>query len=305
MIKRLAVLADIHAIMPVLDQALAEIEQLDVEGIIVAGDMLAGPNPVEVLQRLRALNCWMIRGNQENYILRYHHAEAPEWYYSTRQWAFTRWNYEQLDQPTLEFLSALPEQRSLHLPGTDPIRVVHGSPRNVSELIYPDKNMPLLDLVLSMVPEKVVIFGHTHHSWAVQRSQQLALNPGALSCNCSGHQQGGYAVLEWQNQGWQAELRTINYDVAAIRRSFEESGLLAVGGAFSVNWLRSIETGTNLLPEFIELAQQLTREAGYSALSYIPDIIWEQADSLFSADYEKRYPTLTPDNSVTPKRNLP
>ena len=53
MIKRLAVLADIHAIMPVLDQALAEIEQLGVEGIIVAGDMLAGPNPVEVLQRLR------------------------------------------------------------------------------------------------------------------------------------------------------------------------------------------------------------------------------------------------------------
>ena len=53
MIKRLAVLADILAIMPVLDQALAEIEQLGVEGIIVAGDMLAGPNPIEVLQCLR------------------------------------------------------------------------------------------------------------------------------------------------------------------------------------------------------------------------------------------------------------
>ena len=53
---RLAILADIHGNIPALEAALKEIENDAVDGIIVAGDMVAGPNPVEVINRLRELN---------------------------------------------------------------------------------------------------------------------------------------------------------------------------------------------------------------------------------------------------------
>lgn len=145
---RLAVLADIHGNLPALETALQEVEEDAVDGYIVAGDMVAGPNPVEVLNCLRELGAWMIRGNNENYILRFASGDAPAWWYKAHQWAFMYWNYCQIDKDTLKFMDDLPEQRTIHITGTDPIRVVHGSPRNISELIYPDKDMAPLQIAL-------------------------------------------------------------------------------------------------------------------------------------------------------------
>ena len=75
---RLAVLADVHGNIPALEAALSEIERDAVDGILVAGDMVAGPNSVEVLRRLRDLSASMIRGNNENYILRFADGDAPD-----------------------------------------------------------------------------------------------------------------------------------------------------------------------------------------------------------------------------------
>lgn len=130
---RLAILADIHGNIPALEAALREIKRDALDGLIVAGDMIVGPNSVEVIRRLRELDARMIRGNNENYLLRFASGEAPDWWHTARQWSFMRWNYRQMNEETLNFIKGLPEQLIIHLTGTDPIRVVHGSPRNVSE----------------------------------------------------------------------------------------------------------------------------------------------------------------------------
>jgi putative phosphoesterase len=289
---RLAVLSDIHAILPALQAVLPDIEAQQVDVIIVAGDMLAGPNPMEVMRLLRELDCCMIRGNQENYMLRFFNADAPDWWYTSQQWAFMRWSFQQLDQDILEFIASLPEQRSLHLPGTDPIRVVHGSPRNVSELVFPDRDLSLLDLSLSLVSEPVLIFGHTHRSWQMCRAGRLALNPGALSGNFTGKPCGGYAILDWDKDHWHAELREVRLDVALIRQSFQDSGLLQAGGAVSTYWLQSIETGINILPRFIDYAFQMALDAGFVQTPFVPDQIWERAHELFAAEIADQNPSL-------------
>ena len=64
----LAVLADVHGNLPALEAVLADVQQHDVDGIIVAGDTVGGgPQDVEVIQLLRALDSWMIRGNNNDY----------------------------------------------------------------------------------------------------------------------------------------------------------------------------------------------------------------------------------------------
>ena len=61
---RLAVLADIHGNLPALEAVLADLQQHDVDGIIIAGDLTGGgPYPVETIRLLRTLSCWIIRGN--------------------------------------------------------------------------------------------------------------------------------------------------------------------------------------------------------------------------------------------------
>src|SRR3990172_8888857 len=138
---RLAIFADIHGNLVALETALKEIEKDAVDGFIVAGDMVAGPNPVEVIDWLRRLDALMIRGNNESYVLQFDSGDAPGWWYTAHQWSSTLWNYRRLDRETLDFLKDLPEQRTVSFAGVDPIRVVHGSPRDISELVYPDKDI--------------------------------------------------------------------------------------------------------------------------------------------------------------------
>ncbi len=280
---RLAVFADIHGNLPALEAALQEIADEAVDGILVAGDMVAGPEPREVVNRLRGIKCWMIRGNNENYLLRYFDGSAPDYYYTSQQWAFMNWNYQRFDRETLEFLASLPEKRSLRLTGTDAICMVHGSPRNNAELVYPDKDISLLDIALSQVPEPVLIFGHTHLAWQLRRNGRLAFNPGSLCGQFIGKPCGGYAILSWDGSRWRAELRELNYDIDLIRKSFHETGLLEAGGAIARCFLRDLETGVNSLPHFVEYAWALTKKAGYTDAPYVPDPVWEQAAKLFEA----------------------
>lgn len=281
---RLAILADIHGNMPALETALKEIEDDSVDGIVVAGDMVAGPQPVEVIDCLRELNAWMIRGNNENYILQFASGEAPDWWHTARQWAFMRWNYQQMNQRTLDFLKALPEQRIIELQGADPIRVVHGSPRNVSELVYPEKDMAPLNIALETVPEPVLIFAHTHVPWQMQEDGRLAFNPGAVCGTFDGKPGGSYAVLSWENDHWEAELRELDYDIALVKKTFENTGLLNAGGAFAERWLHDLEAGINTLPRFVEYAYRQAAAEGYSDSPFVPDDIWDKASDLFKSD---------------------
>jgi predicted phosphodiesterase len=67
MLRSVAVLSDIHGVLPVLDAVLGEplVEPADV--IVVTGDHAAGPMPVEVLDRLAGLGerAVLVRGNAD------------------------------------------------------------------------------------------------------------------------------------------------------------------------------------------------------------------------------------------------
>jgi putative phosphoesterase len=284
---RLAILADIHGNIPALEAALKEIEKDVVDGFIVAGDMVAGPNPVEVINHLRELNASMIRGNNESYILRFASGEAPDWWRTAHQWSFMHWNYRRMDDDTLDFIKALPEQRTISFPGIDPIRIVHGSPRNISELIYPEKDMKPLETALEAVSESVLIFGHTHEPWQMRRNGRLALNPGAVCGTFMGKTGGSYAILSWENNRWEAELMELHYDISLTRKAFENTGLLKEGGAFAERWLYDLETGINTLPRFVEFAYKQAAEAGYSDSPFVPDEIWDEASELFKIELAK------------------
>jgi len=278
---RIAVIADIHGILPAVDAFLDELSKENIEGIIVADDMISGPNSVEVVNKLRQYNCWIIRGNQENYILRLASGKAPNWQYSCKQWNYIRWTYENTDNDTLDFLHSLPEQRTIQFLEKDSIRVVHGSPSNVSELIFPNKDISKLDKALEQVSEPVVIFGHSHEAWTMERNGRLAVNPGSLSISFFGEQYGTYAILSWENQRWNVEIHKLFYDFKLVRKAYIETGLLEKGDVFARCCLISVETGVNYLPPMLDYAYEKAKEAGHSDSPFVPDEIWYEATKAF------------------------
>jgi putative phosphoesterase len=282
---RLAVLSDIHGNLPALESALSEIDRIGVEGIIVAGDTVAGPHAVEALNRLRERDCWMIRGNNEDYILQFASGDAPDWWHIAQQWALMRWNFRQMDSESIAFLQTLPGQLVIALDEAPPIRVVHGSPRSASELVYPERDISFLDLALEMVPEPVVVFGHTHVPWQMRRHGRLALNPGAVCGTFNGKLGGSYAILSQADGSWNVDLRILEYDIRLARKAFEESGLLEEGGPLAACWLHDIETGVNTVPRLVEYAYQKAAQAGYADSPFVPDEIWDEAARSFPGLY--------------------
>lgn len=300
---RLAVLADVHGNLPALEAVLADMQQHDVDHIVVAGDIIGGgPQSVEAIRLLRSLDCWMIRGNNEDYFLAYDAGTAPNAWYVGDQWAAMRWSYSRFDREALDFIASLPEQRVVALPGAAPIRIVHGSLSSSSEPLFPDRDpvalrlfedagfLPpgrepdRLDLTLAQISESVLVCGHTHIPWKQEQDGQLALNPGSVGASIDGDVRTQYALLAWQDGRWQAEQRAIPYDLDRVRTAFSESGLLSEGGAFARACLLTIETGQNVVGRFVSYTFELAAEAGYEDCDVVPDAVWERAVDTFDWD---------------------
>src|SRR5882757_532024 len=68
----IAVLSDVHGVLPALDAVLAEPDVAAAERIVLTGDIAAGPQPADVLDRLLGLGervTW-VRGNADRELVK-------------------------------------------------------------------------------------------------------------------------------------------------------------------------------------------------------------------------------------------
>lgn len=279
---RLAVLSDIHGNLPALKAVLEDLLSQATDNLIVAGDFIGGPQPVETIQLLLTNDPVMISGNSDTNLIKYRNRTAPKEWYTSQQFSLLRWADKHVDDRTIKYLQSLPDQRIIEFPGSDAIRVVHGSPRNQYESIFPDLEPETLEIALAQTEEPVLICGHTHIPWQVERDGRLVFNPGAVCGPLNGQVCAQYAILNWEEDHWQVEHRAAAYDLDLIREAFRDSGLLQEGGALARCFLRSIETGQNVAEWFLNHAYKLSNQAGFGGLSVVPDHIWEQAEGTFN-----------------------
>jgi putative phosphoesterase len=299
---QLAVLADIHGNLPALEAVLADMRSFDVEGIIVAGDSVGGPDPIGTFDLLRSLDVRMIRGNSEEYFLVFDRGAAPRAWHASDQWATMRWLYRRLDRETLGYIASLPEQLVIRLDGIAPVRVVHGTLQSAKQHLVPTQDravvraferacLPLsgplaiqVDQAASQCSESVLVCGHSHISWQWEANGWLALNPGSVGAPINGDWRAQYALLTWQGDRWMATLRAVAYDLERIRAAYVSSGLLAAGGAFSLAYLRGIETGRNYPGFFLAHLRGLAADTGYANSPVVPDEVWDRAVATFDWD---------------------
>lgn len=66
-VRTVAVLSNIHGVLPVLDAVLAEPDVTVADLVVVTGDHASGPQPTAVLDRLAALGdrVLLVRGNAD------------------------------------------------------------------------------------------------------------------------------------------------------------------------------------------------------------------------------------------------
>lgn len=278
---RIAIIADIHGILPPLKTVIADIQRDPPDQIIVAGDFLGGPQPSETLSVLQENKCLFILGNGEVNMLKMHHRTAPEVWWSHDQFSLGRWVYRKLDQEHFKFLEELPEQYVAQMAGCTPFRVVHGSPWDINKLIFPDKEPEALARALGMIPEGVLVFAHTHLPDVFYKDQKMAVNPGSVGNNLNGDTRASYATLTWDGNNWQPQLHHIFYDHDEVIHAFQKTGFLEDTRPLARAFLESILTGENTGLEYILYAFDMAKKAGYRDLEAVPDDIWIDSEANF------------------------
>ena len=142
---KIAVISDIHANKDALDRVLEDINQFNPDKILCLGDLiLAGYNPNYVCEKIFELkeklgeNFEIIQGNTDKMVsnctdelLENAKKSFPCMGYSLEQ------DVKITDKKYLDFVRNLPEKKQVEINGLK-IDLVHGSPRNQSENIYPE-----------------------------------------------------------------------------------------------------------------------------------------------------------------------
>lgn len=180
MVSTVAVLSDIHGVLPALERVLLEPAVADAELIVVTGDHTWGPQPTEVLDRLTSLGdrVVLVRGNADRELLQMSRgvdvglADDP----------LAVWGAAQLQSEHQQLLDTMPEQITVEIEGFGLVRFCHATPRDDEEVVLVDSRLARWADVLSDLPGDVrtVVFGHTHMPFLRLVDGRLIVNPGSV-----------------------------------------------------------------------------------------------------------------------------
>jgi predicted phosphodiesterase len=171
----IAVLADIHGVLPALEAVLAEPDVRAADAVVLAGDIASGPQPVETLDLLTALSeraVW-VRGNADRELVEMVRGtftgEPPD--------AVSPWAAGELRPDQVELLAGLPTTVTI-----GDALFCHATPRDDLEMVLVDSPISRWAQVFTGLPDEVrtVVCGHTHMPFARPVDRRLVVNAGSV-----------------------------------------------------------------------------------------------------------------------------
>src|SRR5262249_60836596 len=130
---RPGLISDIHGTLLALDGVLGELDEAGVDRLVCLGDLAAGPEPAATIDRLRELDCPVVLGNWDTWLLE----GVPPLELEVGPMLRDQgdWSAAQLSADDREFLRGLPPHLELD-PGGAAMLGGSGSPRSGLEGIH-------------------------------------------------------------------------------------------------------------------------------------------------------------------------
>jgi putative phosphoesterase len=206
---RVAALYDVHGNLPALEAVLRELRDVQVDEIVVGGDVVPGPMPRETLARLLELDLPLhfIVGNGEVAVLEElagRKSAVPEQFRG-----IIRWSGEQLTRAQQDLLGQWPRTLRLAIDSLGEVLFCHATPRNENEIFTrltpPDQILP----AFANADADIVVCGHTHMQFDRKIGDIRVVNAGSVGMPYG--QPGAY----WLLLGPTVEFRRTRYDLDA------------------------------------------------------------------------------------------
>ena len=242
MVASVAVLSDIHGVLPMLEAVLAEPEVASADLVVVTGDHAAGPMPVEVLDRLVGLGarCVLVRGNADRELVdlaRGGSSDHPE----------SVWAAAQLRVDQVELLAGLPHPVRVDVDDFGPVVFCHGTPRDDDEVVLVDTRLEKWAEVFADLAreDRTVVCGHTHMPYARLVDRRLVVNSGSIGMPY-GRSGGSWALLR---EG-QVALRHTTVDIDAAVAEVVGASAYPDRQSWADEYLRSVNSDADAIRAF-------------------------------------------------------
>lgn len=228
---KIAVLSDIHGILPALQAVSAHVQVWRPDHVIVDGDMVnRGPCSDacwDWIEARRRSSGWQaMYGNHEGYVL----ACARADFTASPVFSITDWAFRQLNERVAS-LAVLPDTIALFGPDRSEVRVRHASMLGERDGIHRETRHEQIRRQIAP-PPAVFCTGHTHIPFIRRVDDTLVVNAGAVGMPCDGDWRASYAQLEWRSGQWHARIVRVEYDRAQAEQDYRTSGILEQTGPF-------------------------------------------------------------------------
>ena len=231
---RIALISDIHGNAIALDVILTALKKQQVDSIICLGDVAAsGPQPCQVIERLREIGCPVVMGNTDDWLLQPQLKDKAE-DFSRRLQDVELWGSQQLSSTDREYLSTF--QPTIEFPLADGkiLLCYHGSPRSYTEGIVATTPEDELDQIFANHHAAILAGGHTHMQMFRRYKDILLLNPGSVGLaidRVSPFQEirnaawAEYAIISAEDGSLSVEMNRIPFDLQDVIQAVLSSGM--------------------------------------------------------------------------------
>jgi predicted phosphodiesterase len=214
----------------------ADLRDRRVDQIVCLGDAVqGGPQPAEVVRRLRRLNCPVVMGNADAWLLSGvetgNEGIPPE--RLGKMSDVRTWSLSQLSEDDRLLIANFQPTITLRLEKDLNLFCFHGSPTSCEDVILPAASEQEFQKFLGPYTGRVLSGGHTHAQQIRRLGEFFFFNPGSVGFAYSHNQPdhdfhadpwAEYAILTAEDGQVGLEFRRVPFDVQELLRIYRESG---------------------------------------------------------------------------------
>lgn len=278
---KIAVMSDIHGNHVAFESCLDFLKEKEVDAYIFLGDYV-GEFPytektMELIYDLkRKYSCYIIRGNKEDYQLSGLGKDNSKWDDYPSTVGMLRYAAKHTREKDLQFFASLPITMHVETPGLPPLRICHGSPRNVKEDIR--KGCSVNQEIFAGISEEYIVCGHTHRVTDMNEYEKTVWNPGSVGVSLDGSAKAQLMILHGENEKWKPEFLAVAYDTDKVIGEMKDERLFELAPCWSRVSESLLRGGTVSHGRVLWRAMELCeKEMGECNWPMIPEKYWEQA----------------------------
>lgn len=254
--RAVAVFSDIHSNYHAFKACFYDAVKSGADSFIFLGDYVSDlADPQKTMDLVYEIQSryptFCLRGNRERYMLDCEKGISS--FSLGSKTGSLLYTYEKLRQRDMDFFKGLKIYDTIEINGVS-IEIAHAA-KNDDRCYFEGEDCRIRS-IFSQMEGAYLLTGHSHRQYIQSRNGKTIINPGSIGIPQGGARWPSYALMCVADHAVSAQLRQVQYDIAAAIHAQFANGLVDHANCWAISILYDIITGEEYTMKLLELVQQ-------------------------------------------------